>query len=243
MNSSNQKVEQLCFPSKVFRGSNALNSLGEFCATRGKRAFIKGGKTAFSKTIDKIHANLAQFGVQVAATEWYGGECSRKNINNLVNQVVNKAADVIIAVGGGKAFDSTVDAIIVAAGLSSIFGGDKLRNAAAHAIYNGFTKIPAAHKVAHGLIVGYCNLCLLALENRSDEEIIKEIRLAEQCSIPTSLDQIVVLSEEELQTVAESSSKAAAMACMPFSVSAEMVIKAMQRVDALAEKQNRSYQE
>jgi glycerol dehydrogenase-like iron-containing ADH family enzyme len=129
--------------------------------------------------------------------------------------------------------DSTVDAIILFAGLSSVFGGEKLRNAAAHAIYNGLTKIPAAHKIAHGLIVGYGNLCLLALEGRSDEEIMEEIKLADSCAIPTTLQQIVNLSESELQLVAQASSRATAMACMPFAVNAEMVIDAMRRVDRL----------
>ncbi len=127
-----------------------------------------------------------------------------------------------------------MDAIILFSGMSSIYGGEKLRNAAAHAIYNGLTKIPESHKVAHGLIVGYGNLCLLALEGRSDEDIIEEIKLAKCCSIPTTLRQIVKLSREELEMVAQVSSQAAAMKCMPFEVTGNMVIDAMGRVDSLA---------
>ena len=133
-----------------------------------------------------------------------------------------------------SAFDSIVDAIILAAGLSSIFGGDKLRNAAAHAIYNGFTKIPATHAVAHGSIVGYGNLCLLALEGRADAEILAEIKLAESCGIPTTLQQIADMSDNEKRLGAEASCKAAAMSCMPFPVTAEMVLDAIRLVDALA---------
>lgn len=131
-------------------------------------------------------------------------------------------------------FDSIVDAIILGAGLSSIFGGDKLRNAAAHAIYNGFTKIPATHAVAHGSIVGYGNLCLLALEGRTDSEIMHEIELAERCGIPTMLSQIAAMSEADLNIACEASAKAGAMSCMPFAVSAEMVVNAIHKVDCLA---------
>lgn len=60
--------------------------------------------------------------------------------------------------------------------------------------------------------------------------------LAKRCAIPTTLGQIANLSEAELQTVADSSAKAAAMACMPFKVTAEMVVDAMQRVDELAQR-------
>ena len=130
--------------------------------------------------------------------------------------------------------DSIIDAIILSAGLSSIFGGEKLRNAAAHAIYNGFTKIPATHAVAHGSIVGYGNLCLLALEGRPDGEIIAEIRLAERCGIPTMLNQIADMSDAEIQLACQASTDAAAMKCMPFLVSAEMVLDAIRRIDRLS---------
>lgn len=359
----NNSLAELSFPFKIFRGAGALNSLGSFCKTQGERVYILGGKTALAKTEAKVYATLKEANVQIVATEWYGGQCSQKNIDHLSAEVTLLKADIILAIGGGKAldtgkavaakcalpiitlptiaatcaavtplsvlyndsgtfvgnmfleecpigtiidtaiildtpvtwlaagmgdtlakmyelraaascmqptsltisavingqicydiierfgndaikavesqtisseFDSTIDAIIIFAGLSSIFGGDKLRNAAAHAIYNGFTKIPAVHEVAHGLIVGYGNLCLLALEGRPDEEIIREIKLAERCSIPTCFNQIAQLSEAEFQLAAEASAQATAMACMPFKVTAEMVLEAMQRVDRLS---------
>jgi glycerol dehydrogenase-like iron-containing ADH family enzyme len=356
-------TDQLPFPAKIFRGADALKYVGEYCKVQGEKVFILGGKTALEKTQGKIYKQLAETGIQVIATEWYGGECSRTNIENLTNKALEHNADFIMAVGGGKALDTgkavaaecrlpivtvptiaatcaavtpltvlyndngefaenlffqhcpaativdtsvileapafwlaagigdtlakmyelraaassmeptsltiaavtngqicydiikrfanealnsvenkqnsrdldaTVDAIILFAGMSSIYGGEKLRNAAAHAIYNGLTKIPASHKVAHGLIVGYGNLCLLALEGRSDEEIIEEIKLAKCCRIPTTLKQIVELSKEELERVAQVSAGATAMTCMPFEVTGDMVIHAMRRVDDLA---------
>lgn len=358
-----ENIMELPFPTKIFRGPEALNCLGSYCKNHGQKAFILGGKTALIKTKEKIYLNLVQAGIDVVATEWYGGECSRENIQHLSTEVVRHKADIIIAVGGGKAldtgkavgakchlpvitvptiaatcaavtpltvlyndegefadnlflqdcpvatiietsiildapvswfiagmgdtlakmyelraaascmpvtsltisavsngqicydiiqyfgnearksvenkissiaFNSTIDAIILFAGLSSIFGGQKLRNAASHAIYNGFTKIPATHKVAHGSIVGYGNLCLLALEGRLDDEIIEEIKLADRCGIPTTLSQIATLSEEELHTAAKASAKTSAMSCMPFAVTMEMVIDAIRRVDRLA---------
>ena len=153
---------------------------------------------------------------------------------DIIERFGNEARQAVEKQQVTSEFDSTVDAIILIAGLSSIFGGDKLRNAAAHAIYNGFTKIPATHEVAHGLIVGYGNLCLLALEGRSDDEIRKEIQLAVKCGIPTKLSQIAAMSDEELKTAAEASAAAAAMKCMPFAVTPAMVIEAIRRIDQLA---------
>lgn len=153
---------------------------------------------------------------------------------DIIRRFGSEARQAVESQTVSKEFDATVDAIILFAGLSSIFGGDKLRNAAAHAIYNGFTKISATHQVAHGLIVGYGNLCLLALEGRSDEEITGEIKLAASCGIPTMLKQIADMSEAELYIAAEASAKAAAMACMPFAVTPDMVIEAIRRIDRLA---------
>ncbi len=355
--------EQLPFPGKIFRGADALYCIGEYCKSVGSKVHILGGKTALEKTQEVITKQMEEAGIEIAAVDWYGGECSKVNIQKLADAALLNKAEFILAVGGGKALDtgkavaakchlpivtvptiaatcaavtpltvlynekgefadnlfltecpvativdtniilhapsfwlaagigdtlakmyelraaasgmkptsftigavtngeicydilkrfgnealqsiankknskeldSVVDAIILFAGMSSIFGGAKLRNAAAHAIYNGLTKIPESHKVAHGLIVGYGNLCLLALEGRSDLEILTEIELAKRCEIPTTLKQIANLSKEDLEKAAEASAKATAMACMPFSVSAQMVIDAMARVDRLA---------
>ncbi len=359
----NKQLTRLPFPGKVVRGPGALVNLGSICQTQGKKLYVLGGKTALAKTKQSIYAGIAQAGLDIAAFAWYGGECSQENIDKLSEDVVSCQADVIVAVGGGKAldtgksvgakcslpvvtvptiaatcaavtplsvvynnqgefagnlflddcptgvivdtsiilatpvswliaglgdtlakmyelraaasvmppssltisavmngqicyeiiqrfgqaarqavekqqlsdeFDSIIDAIILSAGLSSIFGGEKLRNAAAHAIYNGFTKIPATHAVAHGSIVGYGNLCLLALEQRPDGEIIEEIKLAKRCGIPTMLSQIADLSEAELQLACKASAAATAMHCMPFAVTAEMVLAAIRRIDQLA---------
>lgn len=355
--------EQLPFPGKIFRGADALSCIGEYCKTVGRKVHILGGETALEKTQEVITKEMEEAGIEIAAIDWYGGECSQVTIQKLADAALVNKAEFILAVGGGKALDtgkavaakchlpivtvptiaatcaavtpltvlynekgefadnlfltecpvativdtniilhaprfwlaagigdtlakmyelraaasgmkptsftigavtngeicydilkrfgnealqsienkknskeldSAVDAIILFAGMSSIFGGAKLRNAAAHAIYNGLTQIPESHKVAHGLIVGYGNLCLLALEGRSDSEILTEIELAKRCEIPTTLKQIANLSREDLEKAADASAKATAMACMPFPVSAQMVIDAMARVDRLS---------
>jgi glycerol dehydrogenase len=338
--------------------------VGSVCKAHGNSVFILGGQTALNKTKETICDSLAQAGLQPPVVEWYGGECSESNVQKLCEKVLSCKADIIMAVGGGKALDtgkavaatcglpiitvptiaatcaavtplsvmyndkkefasnffledcpvgtiidtaiimdtpvvwleagigdtlakmyelraaaakmkptsltisavsngticydiisrygkeacqavqtgevssayeSVVDAIILGAGLSSIFGGETLRNAAAHAIYNGFTIIPATHSVAHGLIVGYGNLCLLALEGREDEEILQEMRLAVGCGIPIKLSQIASLTDAQLQAAAEAAAQAKAMACMPFAVTATMVKEAIFRVDTLTE--------
>ena len=135
-----------------------------------------------------------------------------------------------------EAVDSAVDAIILYAGTASLIGGTTVRAVAAHAFYNGLTQIPASHGAGHGLTVGYGNLVLLAIEERSDEEVLEAIELARACGVPTQLKEIVELSEEEKEIVAEAVLNNPDMQSMPFEVTKEMLWNAVERVDRLAGK-------
>lgn len=144
--------------------------------------------------------------------------------------------EAIEAVQSGKhslGLDAAVDAIILYAGTASMLGGETVRAAAAHAFYNALTIIPAAHAAGHGLTVGYGNLVLLALEGRSDEEIKEAIALAKRCGVPTTLKEIVTLSEEEKSKVADAALSNPDMKNMPFEMKKEMIFQAVDRVDSL----------
>lgn len=358
-------LEKVDFPMRVFRGEKALQEVGAFCQSLGDRVFVLGGKTALEKTEKHMSVGFNAAGVEALPPVWYGGECSWANIHALTAQVQKSGADVLVAVGGGKALDTgkmiadatelplvtvptiaatcaaitpvsviydekgefvemvcfekcpsgtvidtevilhsplrwlasgmgdtlakwyeyrvsiqsakrtgltlgalsngrlcydlieefgaaakksleegvwnealdaTVDAIILYAGMASILGGEQLRSAAAHGFHNGLTKIPGAHEVGHGLIVGYGNLCLLALENRSDAELVEAIEIAKRCAVPTQLKELMVLTDEQLQLVAEATLLTPDVKNMPFAIDAEMIVKAVRRVDALAAK-------
>lgn len=126
-----------------------------------------------------------------------------------------------------------LDAIIYYAGLCSIIGGESLRAAAAHCVYFGFSYIPEAHQWGHGLMVGFGNLCLLAMEGYSDAEIIEEIHLAIDCGIPVTLAQIATVNDDDLRLIAEVAVRSPDMRNMPFAVSEEMVIQSIKHIDAL----------
>lgn len=148
-----------------------------------------------------------------------------------------KAACAEVASGQpGFALEQVMDAIFLYAGLTSIMGvGDHV--AAAHAIFDGFTVLEKTRHFGHGLLVGFGNLCLLALEGRSDAEICAAIALAQDCQVPVSLDDIAPLDAEELRQVAEAACATPDMANMPVPVTVEAVLAAMQRVSALARRQ------
>lgn len=129
--------------------------------------------------------------------------------------------------------DQALDAIFTFAGLTSLMSNGA-HAAAAHAIYEGFTFCDKTREYGHGLLVGYGNLCLLALENRSDEELLREMALAHQCGVPLSLTAIAALTEEELEVIVRESVHAPDMENMAEPVTEAALYQAIARVEALA---------
>ena len=108
--------------------------------------------------------------------------------------------------------------------------------AASHAIYEGFTFCDKTREFGHGLLVGYGNLCLLALEDRSDEELLDEMRLARNCGVPLTLQEIAPLDEAELALIVRESVHAPDMENMTQAVTEGSLLAAMQRIEKLAER-------
>lgn len=152
--------------------------------------------------------------------------------------------DIIIAEGptayqsvekgeASASLDQVVDAIIAIAGCVSGLGGDEARTAAAHAIYSGLTAMEEVHQMVHGEIVGFGILAQLALENRPEDEVQEYLAISSQIGLPISLGQLGIdrLTDADWQKIAALSLKVEDMATMPFSVTREMVIQAIQQAD------------
>jgi glycerol dehydrogenase-like iron-containing ADH family enzyme len=87
-------------------GPDAYSDLIPVCARYGKTAVLIGGKRALAAAEELIRAQAAQGDLQILGAYWYGGEASVENIDALraIPQVMQ--ADMIFAVGGGKAIDT-----------------------------------------------------------------------------------------------------------------------------------------
>jgi glycerol dehydrogenase len=131
------------------------------------------------------------------------------------------------------ALEQVLDAIFMFAGLTSLMSSGA-HSAAAHAIYEGFTVCDKTREFGHGLLVGFGNLCLLALENRSDEEIWEAIALAHACAVPLRLAEIADLNPEELDAIVQESVIAPDMQNMPGKVTPQALYQAIDRVTRLA---------
>ena len=85
-------------------GTDAYEDIKEICPAYGKKAAIIGGKHALAAAQDKIIAAAKEAGIEIIGPFWYGGEASVENIEMLKPKVAD--ADMIFAVGGGKAIDT-----------------------------------------------------------------------------------------------------------------------------------------
>ncbi|MDA7026687.1 glycerol dehydrogenase [Bacillus sp. CLL-7-23] len=133
-----------------------------------------------------------------------------------------------------SAVEDTIEATIYLSGVGAESGG----LAAAHAIHNAMTAVPALHKVQHGEKVTFGLMAQLILENVPTEELETVIGFVKGVGLPLTLKDLGVeeFVEEEWRKVAE-------MACagddtmgnMPFPVTPEDVYNAIVAANAILE--------
>lgn len=87
-------------------GENAYASIGKICARYGGAAVAIGGKNAMQKARPLISEAVAGSGLRLCDFLWYGGEASYENVERLRELECVREADMIFAVGGGKAIDT-----------------------------------------------------------------------------------------------------------------------------------------
>ena len=85
-------------------GADAYDDIVNICAQYGKKAAIIGGRQALAAARDKILRAIDGSTIESLGCFWYGGECSYENVDMLEPQV--READMLFAVGGGKAIDT-----------------------------------------------------------------------------------------------------------------------------------------
>lgn len=92
------------FPGRYVQGAHALAVLGEECARLGARPLVL--EDAYVR--DNLHADV-ESGLGDTAdsvVEAFGGECSEREINRLIERAKADDCDAVVGVGGGKALDT-----------------------------------------------------------------------------------------------------------------------------------------
>ena len=88
-------------------GKDAYSEIAKCCRPYGTKAVAIGGKKAMAAAKDAILDAIKESDIEILDFLWYGGECTFENVEKLENNPIVKEADMIFAIGGGKATDTS----------------------------------------------------------------------------------------------------------------------------------------
>ena len=87
-------------------GPDVYNEVYGIVRPRGTKVAVIGGKTAMAKALPALTAALAGTDLELSEPIWFGGEASYENADMLAEMAEVKNADMIFAIGGGRAVDT-----------------------------------------------------------------------------------------------------------------------------------------
>lgn len=131
-----------------------------------------------------------------------------------------------------KAVENIIEANTYLSGIGFESGG----LAAAHAIHNGLTVLPACHAFYHGEKVAFGTIAQLVLQNADNETMDEVINFCLDVGLPVTLADLGIteITEEELMAVAEAATaQGESIYNMPMEITKEKVRDAILAADAL----------
>lgn len=92
-------------PGKYVQGAGELSRLGNYAKDFGKKALILISASGYKRTGSMIEKSFE--GTECGIVfDYFNGECSKKEINRLIEVVKKENCDMVIGVGGGKILDT-----------------------------------------------------------------------------------------------------------------------------------------
>lgn len=87
-------------------GVHAYDAIGKITRHFGKKVVIIGGKTALSKAKQPLLDAIAKTDLEVLGVLWYGDDATYEHVDRLLREQAVQDADLVFAVGGGRAIDT-----------------------------------------------------------------------------------------------------------------------------------------
>ena len=87
-------------------GPEAYKEIPKYCRRCGSKAVVIGGHKAMAAAREKLMAVSAGGGLEITDFVWYGRDCTFEAARALEEMESVGCADMIFAVGGGKAVDT-----------------------------------------------------------------------------------------------------------------------------------------
>lgn len=95
----------LISPSKYVQGAGELGKLGAYAEKYGKKALVVITASGYKRVGGAIDASFAGVETEIVY-DYFNGECSKNEINRLIEVVEANGCDMVIGVGGGKILDT-----------------------------------------------------------------------------------------------------------------------------------------
>ncbi len=95
----------LISPGKYLQGAGEMKNIGTYAAGYGKKALILISNGGYKRIGAEIEESFAQTDCK-AVFDYFGGECSKNEINRLRGVMDEQGCDLVIGIGGGKIFDT-----------------------------------------------------------------------------------------------------------------------------------------
>lgn len=91
-------------PNKYIQGKGALSNLKQYTTGFGEKFLVIVTESGYKRTGEKIKSSFGDENSLVFAT--FGGECSKTEINRIMEECKKFGCDAVIGVGGGKLLDT-----------------------------------------------------------------------------------------------------------------------------------------
>ena len=89
----------LCSPSKYVQGAGEMKKLGEYAQKYGKKALVLITESGYKRIGDVVNTGFEGYEI-TPVYEYFNRECSKNEINRLVDIMNEKGCDVVIGIGG-----------------------------------------------------------------------------------------------------------------------------------------------
>lgn len=87
-------------------GEDCYQEIPALTKNYGKKAVVIGGKTAMEKAKEALLKGVKGSQIEILGFLWYGGDCTMENVEKLRHDELVQQADMLFAVGGGRACDT-----------------------------------------------------------------------------------------------------------------------------------------
>ncbi|ELP2657194.1 glycerol dehydrogenase [Vibrio parahaemolyticus] len=92
-------------PSKYIQGEGALDNIGKYVSTFGRSPLAIADEFVMGLVQDRVETSMAAHSLTLNFSQ-FNGECSRVEIDRLIDICNANGNDVIIGIGGGKTLDT-----------------------------------------------------------------------------------------------------------------------------------------